>query len=103
MSETRVPPRRAQEFGHADVRTHLAIYPHAMRRMHEDSADKMAELAGLKKLANKRETIGSVDSEESELSYCFGGSPGWNRTNDQRINRSEEPDRTGGDRKETET
>jgi hypothetical protein len=50
-----VPPKRAQEIhGHADVRTTLAIYNHAMRRKHDDSADKMAETAGLTKLGNNR-------------------------------------------------
>ncbi|MDB6087793.1 MAG: putative integrase, partial [Gammaproteobacteria bacterium] len=87
MSEAGVPPRRAQEIlGHADVRTTLAIYTHAMKRRHDDSADKMAELAGLTAAGNKRETSSSVKNEESELSACFNGSPGWNRTNDQRIN-----------------
>jgi integrase len=48
MSEAGVPPKRAQEIlGHADVRTTLAIYTHAMRRKHDDSANKMAEIAGL--------------------------------------------------------
>ena len=43
-----MPPKRAQEIlGRADVRTTLSIYTHAMRRKHDDSADKMAELAGL--------------------------------------------------------
>jgi membrane protein required for beta-lactamase induction len=47
MSEAGVPLKRTQEIlGHADVRTTLAIYTHAMRRKHDDSADKMAELAG---------------------------------------------------------
>ena len=46
----------------------------------------MAGLAGLTNLGNNREAIDSVESEESELSDCFNGSPGWNRTNDQRIN-----------------
>jgi integrase len=87
MSEAGVPPKRAQEIlGHADVRTTLAIYTHTMRRKRDDAADKMAELAGLTNLGNNRETIGSVESEEAELSDCFNGSPGWNRTNDQRIN-----------------
>lgn len=54
MSEAGVPPKRAQEIlGHADVRTTLAIYTHTMRRKHDDSADKMAELAGLSNLGNK--------------------------------------------------
>ena len=58
MSEAGVPPKRAQQIlGHADVRTTLAIYTHAMRRKHDDSADKMAELAGLTQLGNMRETI----------------------------------------------
>jgi integrase len=48
-----VPPKRAQEIlGHADVRTTLAIYTHAMRRKHDDSADEMTELAGLTNLGN---------------------------------------------------
>jgi integrase len=86
MSEAGVPPKRAQEIlGHADVRTTLAIYTHAMRRRHDDSADRMAEVAGLAR-GNNLETSGSVKDEESELSACFDGSPGWNRTNDQRIN-----------------
>ncbi len=87
MSEAGVPPKRAQEIlGHADVRTTLSIYTHAMRRKHDDSADKMAELAGLASLGNKPETIGLVEDEVPGVSDCFSGSPGWNRTNDQRIN-----------------
>jgi len=87
MSEAGVPPKRAQEIlGHADVRTTLAIYTHAMRRKHDDSADRMAELAGLSNLGNKLETSDSVESQEGELSDCFGGSPGQIRTADQRIN-----------------
>jgi hypothetical protein len=31
-----------------------------MRRKHDDSADRMAEIAGLAKLASNRETISSV-------------------------------------------
>jgi integrase len=80
MSEAGVPPRRAQEIlGHADVRTTLAIYTHAMKRKHDDSADKMAELAGLAPAGNNLETSGSVKDQETELSRCFNGSPGWNR------------------------
>jgi hypothetical protein len=41
---------------------------------------------------NIRETSGSVIPEEPELSACFNGSLGWNRTNDQRINRTEQGD-----------
>jgi integrase len=102
MSEAGVPLKRAQEIlGHADVRTTLAIYTHAIRRKHDDSADKMAELAGLTNLGNKWETTGSVESQEEELSGCFSGSPGWNRTNDQRINRTEPPEQAGAGRKKT--
>jgi hypothetical protein len=88
MSEAGIPPKRAREIlSHPDVRTTLAIYTHAMRRKHDDSADKMAEIAGLTNVGNKRETNSCVEPEETELSDCFNGSPGWNRTNDQRINR----------------
>jgi hypothetical protein len=38
------------------------------------------------------ETNGSVKDEETELSACSNGSLGWNRTNDQRINRTEQPE-----------
>jgi integrase len=77
MSEAGVPPKRAQEIlGHADVRTTLAIYTHTMRRKHDDSADKMAELAGLTQLGNKLETEGSAQEQEDGVSYCFDGSPG---------------------------
>jgi integrase len=77
MSEAGVPPKRAQEIlGHADVRSALAIYTNTMRCKHDDSADKMAELAGLTNLGTKRETTGSAESQEEELSACFNGSPG---------------------------
>jgi integrase len=40
--------KRAQEIlGHAREQTTLAIYTHSMRRTHEDSADKIADPAGL--------------------------------------------------------
>jgi hypothetical protein len=45
-------------------------------RTREDSAAKIAALAGLSDLGNKRETTYSVEREESELSDCFNGSPG---------------------------
>lgn len=87
MHEAGVPLKRAQEIlGHASERTTLAIYTHAMRRTRDDSADKLAELAGLSNVGNKVETSGSVEPSEAELSDCFSGSPGWNRTNDQTIN-----------------
>jgi hypothetical protein len=77
MHEAGVPLKRAQEIlGHASERTTLAIYTHAMRRTRDDSADKIAELAGLSNLGNKRETTGFVEPEEAELSDCFNGSPG---------------------------
>jgi hypothetical protein len=63
MSEAGVPPKRAQKIlGHADVRTTLSIYTHAMRRKHDASADKMAEIAGLAAW----ETNGSGRREQSE-------------------------------------
>jgi len=44
-----------------------------MLRIHDDSVHRMAELAGF---------------DETAVSDCSIGSPGWNRTNDQRINRA---------------
>jgi len=42
---------QAQEIlGHASERTTFAIYTHSMRRTRDDSADKIAELAGLSDL-----------------------------------------------------
>ena len=94
MSEAGVPPKRAQEIlGHADVRTTLAIYTHAMRRKHDDSADKMAETAGLTNVGNKWETTSSVESEEVELSDCSDGSPGWNRICHQPVRNALMPQR----------
>ena len=87
MSEAGVPPKRAQEIlGHADIRTTLAIYTHTLKRKHDDTGNQIAAVAGLCEVGNKWETSGSVKDEEEELSACFDGSPGWNRTNDQRIN-----------------
>ena len=91
MHEAGVPLKRAQEIlGHASERTTLAIYTHSMRRTHDDSADKIAALAGLSAplgdLGNIRETIDSVEREGTELSDCIIGSPGRIRTADQRIN-----------------
>jgi integrase len=104
MSEAGVPPKRAQEIlGHADIRTTLAIYTHTLKRNHDDTANKMAAVAGLNGVGYKRETSGSVKDEEEELSDCSHGSPGWNRTNDQRINRSGQPAQNVPDRKKTST
>ena len=53
------------------------------------AADKMAAIAGLvplQNLGNNLETSGDLKSEEDRVSDCLIGSPGWNRTNDQRIN-----------------
>jgi integrase len=91
MHEAGVPLKRAQEIlGHASERTTLAIYTHSMRRAHDDSADKIAALAGLSApiadVGYIRETTGPVEHEESELSGCLDGSPGRIRTADQRIN-----------------
>jgi Phage integrase family len=81
MHEAGVPLKRAQEIlGHASERTTLAIYTHSMRRTHDDSADKIAALAGLSvpaaDLGNIRETIDSVKSQEVGVSDCLVGSPG---------------------------
>jgi Phage integrase family len=72
MSEAGGAAKAAQEIlGHADVRTTLAIYTHTMRSRHDDSADKMAQIAGLEPAGNNRETDSSVKSEEMDLSPCF--------------------------------
>lgn len=65
MHEAGVSLKRAQELlGHASERTTLAIYTHAIRRKHDDSADRIAALAGL--AGNKRETTeGAEDGEEA--------------------------------------
>ena len=85
MHEAGVPLKRAQEIlGHASERTTLGIYTHAMRRKHDDSADRVAVLAGL--TGNKRETGEGVEDEETRVSDCEDGSPGRTRTADQRIN-----------------
>jgi integrase len=61
MHEAGVPLKRAQEIlGHASERTTLGIYTHAMRRKSDDSADRVAVLAGL--VGNKRETDSDVES-----------------------------------------
>ena len=66
--------------GHASERTTLAIYTHLMRRTHDDSADRIAALAGLSApvadVGNIRDTTGSVERQESELNACLDGSPG---------------------------
>jgi integrase len=84
MHEAGVSLKRAQEIlGHASERTTLAIYTHSMRRTHDDSADKIAVLAGLapapNNLGNNRETNDSVESQESAVSDCLVGSRCWNR------------------------
>jgi integrase len=58
MHEAGVPLKWAQEIlGHASEPTPLSIYTHSMRRTHDDSADKIAALAGLSQsvdLGNRR-------------------------------------------------
>ena len=55
MHEAGVPLKRAQEIlGHASEHTTLAIYPHAMRRLRDDSVAKIAALAGLSDVGNNR-------------------------------------------------
>jgi len=56
VHELGVPFKRAQEIlGHASERTTLAIFTHSMRLTRDDSADKIAELAGLSDdVGNKR-------------------------------------------------
>lgn len=65
MHEAGVPLKRAQEIlGHASERTTLAVYTHSMRRQHDDSADKIAMIAGLvpRELGDKRETCDDLES-----------------------------------------
>ncbi len=81
VHESGVPLKRAQEIlGHASERTTLAIYTHSMRRTHDDSADKIAALAGLSgpvaNLGYIRDTSGSAESQETVVSNCLNGSPG---------------------------
>ena len=71
--------------GRAGVHTTLATYTHTIKRKHDDSAGKMAELAGLNAGTNL-ETFDGAETQEAPVSDCFIGSRGWNRTNDQRIN-----------------
>jgi integrase len=53
MHETGVPLKRAADPRRCGEHTTLAIYTHAMRRTRDDSADKIAELAGLSNVGNK--------------------------------------------------
>jgi Phage integrase family len=65
LSEAGGPLKRAQELmGHASERTTLGIYTHAMRRKRDDSADRIATLAGwaAPNMGNKLETSGDVES-----------------------------------------
>jgi len=76
MHKAGLPLKRAQEIlGHASERTTLSIYTHSMRRTHDDSADKIAILAGLSPplsdLGNFRDTNNSVESQEVGGSDCF--------------------------------
>ena len=56
MAETGVKPKLAQQLmGHASELTTLKIYTHLMNRRHHDSADKVAEFAGLTSAGNNQE------------------------------------------------
>src|SRR6266404_9936005 len=65
--------------------------------------DHDSRLAGLSDVGDKWETSGSVKDEETELSPCSNGSLGWNRTNDQRINRMEQGETEVPGRKKSST
>lgn len=62
----------------ANESTTLAIYTHSMRRRHDDSADKIAILAGLPPplddVENIRDTSDAVKSQKRGLSDCLLGS-----------------------------
>jgi len=73
MVEAGVSVKRAQEIlGHASERTTLAVYTHALRRQHDDTADKIAEIAGLavpaenssQHVGDQRETFGDAESRK---------------------------------------
>ena len=64
----------------------------------------LADIAPAPKISgNKLEGSGSVEPQESAVSDCFNGSRGWNRTNDQRINRDSSPEPIVPARDESET
>ncbi len=68
MSEAGVPIKRAQEIlGHASERTTLAIYTHAARRQHDDTADRIARLAGLAPAPAKRANRGRPTGDKSAM------------------------------------
>jgi len=69
MVEAGVPISRAQEIlGHASERTTLRVYAHTLRRQHDDTADKIARLAGLSpptdEPGHKRGTIDDLESRK---------------------------------------
>ncbi len=67
-------PKATGFLGHTCISpASCARWRHSVRRTRHDSADKIAALAGLSDVGNKRETIDSVEPEEAELSDCFDG------------------------------
>lgn len=75
MSEAGIPVKRAQEIlGHRDIRTTLAIYTHTMKSRHDDSADRMADVAGLAQQGNISETQDSEIEEKGAVNDCLDGS-----------------------------
>jgi hypothetical protein len=79
MHEADVSLKRAQEIlGHSSERSTLAIYTHSVRPTHDDSAGKIAVLAGLapapKIPGNYLETSVSGEPQESAVSDCLIGS-----------------------------
>jgi hypothetical protein len=53
--------------------------------------------------ANALKTRADVNYKENAVSVCLIGLRGWNRTNDQRINRDSSPEPAVPDRDESET
>ncbi len=63
--------------------TTLKIYMHALRREADDSADRLAVLAGLRRPS--RETLSDAEGEDPRVSDCSDGGPCRTRTYNQRI------------------
>jgi hypothetical protein len=76
MSEAGVPPERAQEIlGHAYVRRR-SRYTRAMWRRQDDSADRMAELAGLARIGRHTGDKQRYNAGATANKYLYKWLPG---------------------------